>query len=357
MRVRVHLSALVCAMLFTGAAFGQNYQQHNLVSDIPGLADHTDANLVNPWGLTRSSTGPWWISDNGKGVSTLYNGSGGAIPLVVTVPAGNIHGTGVPTGAVFNGSTSFELTPHNPAVFIFVTEDGTVSGWNPKVDPTNAVIKVNLPHSVFKGATIAAIGHALYLYVADFHNGAILVFDTNFVRVPQNSDSFKDPHIPHGFAPFNVQNIGGNLYVSYAKQDEDGGDDVPGPGLGYVDVFTPQGKLIQRLEHGDWLNAPWGLALAPYDFGSFSHAVLVGQFGSGQIAAYDYITGAFLGLLEDPNGHTISIDGLWALSFGNSATAGPYNVLFFTAGINDENDGLFGTLTPLTSQLIQGSDQ
>jgi uncharacterized protein (TIGR03118 family) len=342
-------------MLSAGAAFGQKYQQHNLVSDIPGAADHTDPNLVNPWGLARSSTSPWWISDNGKGVSTLYDGTGSPIPLVVTIPSGNNHGTGVPTGAVFNGSMSFELTKGNPAVFIFVTEDGTVSGWNPKVNPTNAVIKVNIPHSVFKGATIAAIEDALYLYVADFHSGGILVFDTNFVRVPMNGDSFKDPHIPHGFAPFNVQNIGGNLYVAYAKQDEDAHDDVPGPGLGFVDVFTPQGKLIQRLEHGNWLNAPWGLALAPYDFGTFSHAILVGQFGSGEIAAYDYITGAFLGELKDQDGKTISIDGLWALSFGNSAMAGPYNLLFFTAGIMEESHGLFGTLKPLV--LTQGNGQ
>jgi uncharacterized protein (TIGR03118 family) len=352
---RAYFVALFCVTLCAGAAYGQNYQQHNLVSDISGNADHTDPNLVNPWGLTRGSTGPWWISDNGKGVSTIYDGTGAMIPLVVTVPGRN--GMGVPTGAVFNGSMNFQITPGNPAMFIFAGEDGTISAWNKNVSLTNAVLKVTQPHSIFKGATTASVGDALYLYVADFHNARILVYDTNFKLVSIRGSAFVDHHIPKGFAPFNVQNIGGNLYVAFAKQDEDAADDVPGPGLGFVDVFTPQGQLIQRLEHGDWLSAPWGLTLAPSDFGTFSHAVLVGQFGSGEIAAYDYVTGAFLGELKDPDGKIISIEGLWALGFGNAAMAGPFNTLFFTAGIDDEKHGLFGTLVPVPSELTQGNEQ
>ena len=345
---------MVCISMLSAVANAQHYQQNNLVSDIPGLATNTDRNLVNPWGLARSSGSPWWVADNGTGVSTLYNGSGTPVPLIVTIPGS--AGPATPTGIVFNGSPSFQLSPGNPARFIFVTEDGTISGWNPNVDATHAVLKVNQsPRSVFKGATIGEVDGNLFLFVADFREGQIDVFDRNFATVKAKEDAFEDHKLPKGFAPFNVQNIGGNLYVTFAKQDDAKHDEVDGPGLGFVDVFSPHGQLLQRLQHGDWLNGPWGVTLAPSDFGKFSHHVLVGQFGSGEIAAYDPVTGEFAGEIKDTKDSVLRIDGLWALSFGNGAQAGPFNSLFFTAGIQKEAHGLFGTLTTVPSELTEGN--
>jgi uncharacterized protein (TIGR03118 family) len=343
-----------CMMLLSAVAQAQHYIQNNLVSDIPGMAAQRDSNLMNPWGLARSSATPWWVSDNGTGVSTIYNGTTGApASLVVTIPGQ--HGTATPTGAVFNGTTSFELTSGNPATFIFVTEDGTVAGYNRNVDPTNAIIKVDQSgRSVFKGAAIDEFDGRLFLYVADFFQGRIDVFDAGFNSV-QSDGAFEDRTLPDGFAPFNIQNIGGNLYVTFAKQDDDKLDDVPGAGLGFVDVFNARGRLLQRLEHGPWLNAPWGVALAPSDFGAFSHNLLVGQFGSGEIAAYNVVTGAFLGRVQNAHDEVLTIDGLWALSFGNGGAAGGLNVLFFTAGIQDEEHGLFGTLVPVPDELTAGN--
>src|SRR6266446_7029761 len=191
----------------------------------------------------------------------------------------------------------------------------------------------------------------IFLFVANFREGQIEVFDRNFATVKAKEDAFEDDKLPKGFAPFNVQNIGGNLYVTFAKQDDAKHDEVDGPGLGFVDVFSPHGQLLQRLQHGDWLNGPWGVTLAPSDFGKFSHHVLVGQFGSGEIAAYDPVTGEFAGEIKDTKDSVLRIDGLWALSFGNGAQAGPFNSLFFTAGIQKEAHGLFGTLTTVPSEL------
>ncbi len=348
--------SLTCAT----AAVAQHYVETDLVSDLPGTA-FTDPNLVNPWGLTRSSTSPWWIADNGPGLSTLYTGQGQIRPLVVTIPGLTEGTTGTPTGAVFNGTPAFELTSGNPARFLFVTEDGTIAGWNPNVPApmsTTAVTQVNQsPTSVFKGATLAQVHESTFLYVADFRKGQIAVFDGTFQPVRMSEEAFDDDRLPRGYAPFNVQNIGGNLYVAFAKQDAAKHDEVDGAGFGFVDVFSPRGKLLQRLQHGNWLNAPWGLALAPSDFGLVSHQLLVGQFGSGQIAVYNPVTGVFLGLLKDVQDTVLTIEGLWALSFGNGGTAGPLNTLFFTAGIQGEKHGLFGTLTPVGTELTQGNEQ
>jgi uncharacterized protein (TIGR03118 family) len=349
-----------------GVADAQHFQQTNLVSDQPGMAAMTDANLVNAWGLTRSSTSPWWVANNGTGTSTLYDGAGVARSLVVTIPSAMTGATGVPTGTVFNGTTDFALTPGNPARFLFVTEDGTISGWNPAVDATHAVVKASDPGAVYKGAAIATVGGAHFLYVADFARRRIDVFDTSFHKVSADDGhergdddhhSFRDERLPRGFGPFNVQNIGGDLYVSFAKLDSAMHDEVPGPGMGYVDVFSSSGHLLRRLEHGPWLNAPWGLALAPADFGAFSHNVLVGQFGSGQIAAFDAVSGAFLGMARDTSDAVLTIDGLWALAFGNDATAGQATTLYFTAGPNDEAHGLFGMLKPVAAEQLLGSGQ
>jgi uncharacterized protein (TIGR03118 family) len=350
------LSSTAALVLSLGAlADAQQYKQTNLVSDLPG-AMFTDANLVNPWGLSRSSTSPWWVSDNGAGLATLYNGNTGAPQsLVVTIPFAAGGTQGVPTGTVFNGTNDFKLPNGNPARFLFVAEDGTISGWN---GGTMAVLATPAdPDAVYKGAAIASHRGANYLYVANFKKGRIDVFDATFARVRRHHEdhdsdehsefAFRDERLPRGFSPFNVQNIGGSLYVAFAKADPEGHDEVPGAGLGYVDVFSPGGRLLRRLEHGPWLNAPWGLALAPGDFGAFSHDLLVGQFGSGEIAVYSVSSGRFLGKVQDESGATLTIDGLWALSFGNGANAGPLNTLFFTAGIQDEGHGLFGTLTPV----------
>ena len=354
------IASLGLFSLATAISAQQHYKQTNLVSDIPGMATVTDSNLVNPWGMSRSSGSPWWVSDNGPGLATLYNGAGAPQALVVTIPGAD-GGGGTPTGQVFNGTTDFQLTPGNSAIFIFVTEDGTISGWNPKVNGTVAQIKENTHStSVFKGVALAtSMTHsgamANFLYVADFRKGRVAVYDTNFHRVGLGEDAFQDEELPHGFAPFNVQNIGGDIYVAFAQQDSEKHDEVDGPGLGYVDVFSTSGRLLRRLQHGAWLNGPWGMTQAPSDFGTFSHNVLVGQFGSGQIAAYDAVTGKFRGLLNDATNNPIAIDGLWDIAFGSGGGSGSATALFFTAGLNHEADGLFGTITAVENAL--GGDQ
>jgi uncharacterized protein (TIGR03118 family) len=340
----------------------QHYKQTNLVSNLASVAPVMDPALKNPWGLSRSSTSPWWVSDNGTGLATLYSGAGVKQGLTVTIPPGDPPATtGTPTGTVFNGdANSFQVAPNKAAAFLFVTEDGTVSGWNPTVNGGVPVVEVNTHNkSVFKGATIGTVdtpqGTKTYLYVADFRKGRIAVYDDSFQPVNFFGGFNNDDGVPENFAPFNVQNIGGNLYVAYAKQDADKHDEVDGAGLGRVLIFSTRGKLLGKLEHGSWFNAPWGLTLASSDFGIYSHDVLVGQFGGGQIAAFDPVTGKFKGLLNGTDGNPIHIDGLWALAFGNDATAGPATTLFFTAGIDHETNGLFGSLTAVEN--VQGNDQ
>src|SRR5262249_24174133 len=333
-------------LCFAPNATAQHYHQTNLVSDIPGLATFTDANLANPWGVAHSASSPWWVADNVTGVSTVYNGSGQPFPtnspLVVEIPTregGTGHG--MPTGIVFNGSSDFELAPGQPARFIFVTLDGTISGWNQAVDPSHAIRKVNKPGSaIYTGLALGSRAGANYLYVANFHAGTVDVFDTHFSPVTLPSGAFTDPGLPPDFAPFNVQNINGNLFVAFAKQDEDKEDEVEGPGLGFVDSFDTNGHLRMRLKSGRWFNAPWGVVLAPDHFGKFSNDLLVGNLGSGQIAAFDTKHGKFQGLLKGDHGAPIEIEGLWGLGFGNGGTAGPTNTLFFAAGIEDETHGL-----------------
>lgn len=335
---------LIMSLALSAQAIGQGYAKTNLVSDIPGLAKFTDPNLVNPWGIAHSSTSPWWVSDNGMGVSTLYNGTGNPLSLVVTIPTPDGTGTSAPTGVVFNGGSDFNVTTGNASRFIFVTEDGTIAGWNPTVNPTNAVIKVNKQGAVYKGVIIGNMDGKNVLYVADFSGATIDVFDTNFNQMLLPDNRFVDDQIPEGFAPFNVQNINGNIFVAFAKLSPERVDEVAGTGLGFVDEFDTHGNLIMRLKHGFWLNAPWGITMAPSDFGKFSNHLLVGNFGSGMIAAYDIKNGSFHGLLRF-NGKPIKIDGLWGLGFGNGGNAGPNNTLFFAAGIDDEAHGLFGTIT------------
>jgi len=355
-------------------AIDSGYKQTNLISDIPGNAQITDPNLVNSWGLARSQRGQWFVADNGMGIATTYKGNGKIriLPLKITIPAIDGNSASSPTGIVFNSGNDFNIgnvavvypmgnvandhidsnignvANNVPAEYIFVTEDGTISGWNRKVDPNNAIQKVdNSPGAVYKGVTIAKNGDQNLLYVANFRGGSVDVFDTNFGNANMAVDSFKDDNIPAGFAPFNVQNINGKIYVSYAQQDDAKHDNLDGPGLGYVDVFNPDGTLDKRLEHGSWMNAPWGITMAPNNFGKASNKILIGNFGSGNIAAFDPLTGEFKGLLADSKG-LITIDGLWGIKFGNGGLAGPKNTLFFTAGIDGEAHGLFGTITHRT---------
>jgi uncharacterized protein (TIGR03118 family) len=342
----------------------QHYKQTNLVSDIAGMAPTFDPNLKNPWGLTRSSTtptrpgSPWWVGNNNSGTSTLYTGAGAIIPIngtgTVTVPPpkGSPAGTlSTPTGVVFNGSPAdFLIAPGKSAAFIFATEDGTISGW---AGGQNAVLVVDNSDNgsangaVYKGATSGEVNGNKFLYVTNFRSGKVEVYDTNFKRAHLDEDAFEAEGVPRGFAPFNVQNIGGTLFVTYAKQDAPMHDPVGGDGLGFVEIFTPSGKHIGHLEHGDWFNAPWGVVWTTRDFGEFSNAILVGNFRSGWIAAFNGFTHKFIGWVRNPNDSLVTIDGLWSLTFGNDANAGPANTLFFTAGINNETDGLFGTITPV----------
>jgi uncharacterized protein (TIGR03118 family) len=365
----------LAGLLLPVLALAQHYKQTNLVSDLVGMAPTIDPNLKNPWGLTRTPTGsPFWVANNNSGTSTLYTGAGAIVPLVVTVPPpGFAPGTqSAPTGVVFNGSaTDFLLAPGKQAIFIFATEDGTISGWNPGANPpssgTNAILKVDNSENggpngaVYKGATSGEINGQKFLYVTNFRSAKVEVYDTNFKRVHLDNDAF-DPdgdsdrdrddqgaeRVPRGFAPFNIQNIGGTLFVTYAKQDAPRHDPVGGTGFGYVELFTPEGKRIGHLEHGDWFNAPWGVVWTTRDFGEFSNAILVGNFRSGQIAAFNGFTHKFIGFVLDTKTNLpMFIDGLWSLTFANDGTAGLANTLYFSAGINNENDGLFGTITPI----------
>ena len=319
-----------------------SYVVHNLVSDGSIAADHMDANLVNAWGIARSATSPWWVADNGTDRSTLYNGSGTPQSLVVSVP-------GAPTGTVFNGGASFVVTKgaaSGPARFLFASEDGTISGWNPAVAPTQAVIAVNnsAVGASYKGLAIASTAAGAFLYAADFHNAHVDVFDGSFHPV-STAGGFVDPDLPSGFAPFGIQNLQGLIYVAYAQQDADAGDEVAGPGLGFVSVFDADGHFLARVASGGPLNAPWGLAIAPAGFGRFSGNLLVGNFGDGRINAYDLATFEGKGHLKTPDHKPLAIDGLWGIGFGNGANAGPATTLFFAAGPDEESHGLFGSIT------------
>jgi uncharacterized protein (TIGR03118 family) len=346
-----------------------SFLQTNLLSDISGIAQNTDTHtppqLLNPWGLAEGPTGPFWVSDNGSGLSTLYNGAGQQQALTVTIPPPNGSPPGTlatPTGAVFNGSpTDFVVTANGksgPASFLFATEDGTISGWNFGVNKNNAIRMVDNSGAgaVYKGLTLGTDpdGRDL-IYAANFHDGTIDVFDTHF-RPTEVGGSFADARIPADFAPFNVQNLNGLLYVTYAKQKPGKHDDLAGPGNGFVDVFTTNGKLVTRLASNGPLNSPWGLAIAPPGFGDFGGDLLIGNFGDGRINIFDPQSGHFRGQLDDPLGRPVTIGGLWALHFGNgSAVGGDARTLYFTAGLNDEADGLFGSLRA-THPVTAGSN-
>jgi uncharacterized protein (TIGR03118 family) len=370
----LHLAAVGCVLSFSPlGTLGQHYTQTNLVSDLANVDGQPvavqDPNLKNAWGLARSASSPWWVNNAGTGTSTLYTGAGTIIapPSPVTVPnAPGAKGASAPTGMVFNGTTDFMITnvpgkTPAPASFIFATLNGTISAWNPAVTPEQlAVNEVIQAGSVFTGLTLAEAGGNNFLIAANFSRGTIDVFDTNFKQLSEPGGTFFDPGIPYGFAPYNVQVVGANLVVTYAKQNakKTAADDNCGEQCGFVDVFSKRGVLVQRLQNVPGvLSAPWGVALAPQDFGFFSHALLIGNRLSGTIAAFNFTDGKFLGNLLNANDTPIVISGLWGLEFDNrgnnqaNPSAGP--ALFFGAGINDYVDGLFGTLTPVAAELDQ----
>ncbi|WP_211233007.1 TIGR03118 family protein [Solirubrobacter soli] len=313
------------------------YDQHNLVSNQPGVADNTDAHLVNAWGLSAGPTSPWWVSDNGADVSTLYNAVGTPLPLVVSVP-------GAPTGTVFNGTAGAFPVAGKASTFLFDTEGGTILGWN---GGTAATVEVDRSPqgAVYKGLAIASTPSGPRIYATDFHNGAVDVFDSAWQQV--RHPGFVDRFLPRHFAPFGIQAIGDRIYVTYAKQEAGSDDEAHGQGLGIVDAFDTSGHLVARVAQHGRLNAPWGLAWAPSNFGRFSGDLLVGNFGDGRITAYHQFHRLFLpaGQLRMADGRPLAIDGLWALEFGmGAANNGPTDSLFFTAGPDDESNGLFGTI-------------
>jgi len=344
------------------------------------LARFADSNLVNPWGLTASAASPFWVADNGAGESTLYNTPGTPQPLVVSIPSpGDPLGTGgAPTGVVFNtaggqqaftisGVTAGGLPARGPAAFLFATEDGTILGWNPAINPPGfnpakagryAIIAVdNSAHRapgtapVYKGLALAtdATG-ATFLYAANFRDGTVDVFDSSFTPVTTVNGAFIDPSLPRGYAPFNIAVVtthgAARLFVTYAVQNAERKDDVAGEGHGIVDTFDLAGHSLQRFAQHGQLNSPWGMALAPAGFGDMGGTLLIGNFGNGHINAFDPDSGRFVSKVRNPHGQAIAIDGLWSLRFGNGVSGGLANTLYFTAGPNHEADGLFGSLSP-----------
>lgn len=360
------ICGLALALSMAPAARAQHYIRTDLTrnsANASATAPNTDTNLVNAWGLSRGSGGPWWISDNGTGLSTLYNAGGVAQKLVVTIPPPpNQQTLSSPTGTVFNFTQGFEVAPGKPAVFLFVTEDGTISGWNPSVNSTAAILKVNRTgKAVYKGCAVAMTKGGPRLYVTNFQSRRVEVYDGNFNQVGMGEDAFHfdGEQSVNGLqlAPFGIQNIGGGIVVTFAYRLPGDKDEAHGAGLGQMAIFDVSGHRALRLQHGNYLNAPWGIAMAPYDFGAFSHRLLIGNFGDGTIQVFNSFTGQHEGTLLGLNNNPLRISGLWALSFGGgNANNGLSTDLYFTAGPNDENDGLLGKITASNSELRGNSE-
>lgn len=343
-RARAFLGLLVLGAALVlaaplGAAKPTSYSVVPLVSNQPSLAPLTDPDLQNGWGLTSGPTTPWWVSDNGTGKSTLYRFDGVKQGLIVSVPGG-------PTGTVFNTTTGFGLPTGGKALFLFDGEDGIVRAWNGAQGTTAIVVRDRSDvGAIYKGLAIATTPSGPELFAADFHNNRIDVLDSNFNVVPDSG--FVDPSLPAGFAPFDVQVIGDRVFVAYAKQDADAEDELAGQGRGRVDVYDLSGNLLGGINGHGQLNAPWGLAIAPASFGTYAGDLIVGNFGDGHINAYrEQSPNTFVhdGELRGADNQQLEIDGLWALQFAQGGNNGTPGQLFFTAGPNDEADGLFGRI-------------
>jgi uncharacterized protein (TIGR03118 family) len=334
----------------THAAGKHRFNQHrafvqtNLVSDVPGWAALTDPNLVNAWGLSQGPTTPLWVSDNGTDRTTLYSdppgGSPSIVPLVVKIPGG------APTGQLFNSTGDFVLKQDGmPAFFIFASEAGKITAWNPSLSPNTRAVRVaSNPHAVYKGIALVPGASGPFLLAADFHSNRLRAFDGSFMPMHLPSWAFRDPTLPTGYAPFNVAVIDGKVFVTYAKQDADKEDDVSGAGHGFIDVYGVNGHWLMRFASRGVLNSPWGLTIAPAGFGPFAGDLLVGNFGDGRIHAFDPMSGHLDGTVHDRHGHPIVIDGLWGLLPGNGTTQRA-DAVWFSAGPDDESHGLLGTLT------------
>ncbi|MBV9504484.1 MAG: TIGR03118 family protein [Acidobacteriia bacterium] len=334
------LAVVAAAATPSGKLLADVFGQTNLVSDVPGLAPVTDPNLVNPWGVSFSATSPFWLSNQGSDTSTLYNGAGAKQALTVTVPPASPQPAG-PTGQVFAGIPSNFLLNGTPSTFIFDTLSGTVDAWN---GGGAATAVAGTSGSVYTGLALANNGRGNFLYAADFApGGGIQVFDSTFASTTL-SGSFTDPSPISGYEPYNIQTIGTSLYVEYAELGSSGRP-VFGSGLGYVDVYDLNGNFTRRLITGGQLDVPWGITIAPSGFGSFSNDLLVGNFGNGEINAYDPVSGAFMGTITDASGNPIVNSGLWALEVrSNGGSGSDPNAVYFTAGINGQTHGLFGKI-------------
>ncbi|MRX09542.1 TIGR03118 family protein [Pseudoduganella sp. FT25W] len=313
----------------------------SLVADSGTAAAHSDAKLINPWGIAFNPTGFVWVANNGSNSSTLYDGNGVPQSLVVATPD-------APTGIAYNGSSDFKITQNGVTAaspFIFAGENGSISAWSPTVNRNNTVTAVDGAGTqvVYKGLAIAAYNGANYLYATDFHHGRIDVYDAAFNKATLPG-AFQDAALPAGYAPFGIQAVGDRIYVSYAQRATTGDDDVKGAGLGAIDVFDTAGNLVKQLVKGGALNAPWGMAVAPANFGTYSGKLLVANFGDGKINAYDTATGAISGTVSKTDGSAVAIDGLWGIAFGPGVNSQPTNTLFFTAGPGDEAHGLYGRI-------------
>ena len=339
--------------LLAGLCSASGYRKVNLVSDQSGAASFTDTRLVNAWGLAFDSNGLLYVADNGASVVTLYAPNGIPVPISIQLSAGTAStDPAAPTGMLFNPTSAFVISQgnfHAPAMFLIAGEDGTISGWSPRVDATQAslVVDNSTTHAVYKALARGQSSAGDVLFATDFHNRKVDVFDASFAPV-LTPGAFVDPGLALDYAPFGVLSLPGEVIVTYAKQlPPDNGDDDSGPGHGFVDVFHPNGTFVKRLISHGALNSPWGLAIAPANFGAFGNALLVGNFGDGRINAYDPNDGHFLGTLSDINGLPIVIDGLWGLGFQPNAGAGSQGAdLYFTSGPDDESHGLLGLLRP-----------
>jgi uncharacterized protein (TIGR03118 family) len=340
---------------------GNAYLQHNLVADQPGIADFTDPNLINPWGIYTSASSPFWVNDAGTGLATVYSSNGAVSATKPSIPP-SAKGTAPAevTGGVFNGTGGFLVQGKVPS-FIFVTADGTVSAWASAVSATAAQLMVDnsSTNAKYYGMAISATTTSAtpMIYAANFNSGGIDVFDTNFKPVTLPGKPFVDAAVPAGYAPFNIWNLGGQLYVMWAMQNASKSFSVSGAGLGAVSIFDLNGNLLQHVATGGPLNAPWGVAIAPATFGAFANDLLIGNFGDGTINAFNPTTGAALGALTDQNGNTIAIPGLWGLLLGNGGSGGDANAIYFTAGLTGDKHGLLGSLqaTPAATSVANAA--
>jgi len=355
----------------TSSQFGPatGYVQTNLASNIPGLAPNVDPKLTNPWGFAENADGTFRVAANGSGRGILFNAQGirDGADIIIPTPTGG--GTSTPNGVVSNDTSGFVITDHGksaPATLLFSTEDGTIAGWNPEINVAHAVIAADQSgnDAIFKLLALGTNSQGTFIFATDFHNGVVDIFDSSFNLVHFGANAFVDPTtgadaIPSDFAPFGVKNFGGTLFVTYAKQDEDREDDVAGVGNGFIDEYDTNGNFIRRFATRGLLNSPIGATIAPANFGQFSNDVLIGNFGDSHVNAFDPATGAFLGQLTDTNGSPLVLNGgiqeaetkgLWGIGFGNGINGAGTNEMFFAAGPNDEEDGLFGKVT------VAGSD-